>query len=128
MAHTQPDKRSKHELKRLVEQAVTDLCALSQRGMWLCVDELEVRGHPPKSVRLWATLHFMPSGSPFCCSEPGCHLWLLDDRLESLNNAVRRSLCLEHDVKVEFVHIRSHASDGTRFTEVEKLVRAHKVI
>jgi hypothetical protein len=39
-----PDKRSQHELKRLVERAVADVRGLPRPGLWFCVDEVEALG------------------------------------------------------------------------------------
>lgn len=96
-----PIKRSHHELKRLIEEAVSEQCDLRARGLWLCVDDLEVVGHPPSQIRVWATLHFLPTGSPFCCGEPGCHLGL-PERLPAINDHLRRSMGMTQPVTVDF--------------------------
>ena len=86
-------------LSRLIEQIVTDDRDLSRRGLWFGVDTVEVKGHPPERVLVWATLHFLPAGSPFCCGEPGCHLGNLS---ELVSDRVRLALGLTQPVAVEF--------------------------
>lgn len=95
-------KRSQCELKRLVEAAVAEVCGLPRLGLWFCVDAVEPAGHPPECLRAWATLHFLPTGSPFCCGEPGCHLWLFGERLAKVGEHVRRAMRLKQSVNVEF--------------------------
>ena len=58
-------KQSKHELIRLVETAAREVGRFDDRGVWLCVDELEASGRPIEHIRAWATVHFLPAGSPF---------------------------------------------------------------
>jgi hypothetical protein len=99
-----PGKRSQHELRRLVEQAVSEVCGLPRPGLWFCVDEVESRGRPPERLRVWATLHFLPEGSPFCCGEPGCHLGLRGERLRVVGDRIRRAMGLRQEVSVDFGH------------------------
>ena len=94
-------KRSEHELKRLVEAAVADVCGLPRPGLWFGVEAVESFGHPPSYLRVWATLHFLPSGAPFCCTEPGCHLVPFGERLAEVGEHVRRAMRLEQSVTVE---------------------------
>jgi hypothetical protein len=105
------DKRSHHELKRLVEAAVADVCGLPRPGLWFCVDEVEAHGHPPGRLRVWATLHFLPAGSPFCCGQTGCHLGLHGESDAEVNEHVRRAMGLRQPVVVEFgerIGVRYH--------------------
>jgi hypothetical protein len=109
-------KRSQHELKRLVEQAVTEECGLRRRGLWLCVERVEVVGHPPEKLNVWATLHFLPAGSPFCCGEPECHLGL-NERGERIGERLRKAMLLRHPVTVDLgdrIGVNYHA--GVTFT------------
>lgn len=94
--------RSRRELKRLVEAAVTEICGLPRPGLWFCVDEVKSSGSPPERLRIWATLHFLPAGSPFCCGEPGCHLGLFGEREAEVGDHVRRAMGLQQPVVVEF--------------------------
>ena len=96
-------KRSQHELKRLVEQAVAAVCSLPRPGLWLCADTVTTQGRPPARLQVWATLHFLPEGSPFCCGEPGCHLGLFGERLAQIAEHVRRAMHLRQPLQVEFV-------------------------
>jgi hypothetical protein len=109
-------KHSKHNLKRLVERAVTDECRLPRPGPWFCVDEVETRGHPIERIVVWSTPHFARDGSPFCCGEPMCHLGLFGERLEQISNHVRGAMSLTQCVEVD---VRTHAAaqihDGVIF-------------
>lgn len=55
----------------MIERAVTDVCALHATGLQFRVDRAVVTG---QTLDVWATLHFMPRTTPYCCGEPGCHL------------------------------------------------------
>ena len=117
-----PSKRSKHELKRLVEQAVETVCA-PREGLWFCAHEVEPCGNPPDRLKVWATLHFLPVGSPFCCGEPGCHLGLFGERLTQVADQIRRAMNLTQCLEVGFgdrLGVRYH--DGVAF-EVERQMR-----
>jgi hypothetical protein len=114
-------KRSRYELKRLIQEAVENEWRLSSRGLWLCVEEIEVSGRPPERIKVWATLHFLRSGSPFCCGEPGCHLaWF---RQERINEHVRRAMGLTQHVEIEFDFYRFRAKyhDGVTFKPQDEL-------
>lgn len=113
-------KRSKAELKRLVESAVAEVCWLPRPGLWFCVDELEVVGAPPEHLRVWATLYFAAEGSPYCCGEPQCHLWLMGDRLSEAGDHVRRAMRLRQTVTLEFVDIAAQFHAGVRFRAFER--------
>src|SRR5438034_1158894 len=91
-------------LKRLAEAAVCDVCQLPRAGLWLCVDAVEMSGRPPRRLRVWATLHFLPAGSPFCCGEPGCHLGLFGERLADVEEHLGAAMGLRQPVTVEFGH------------------------
>ena len=97
-------KRSEHELRRLIEEAVSFECSLAERGLWFCVDALEVRGHPPEHILGWATVHFLPAGSPFCCGEVECALrsippWEWEQRI---GERLRAAMGLRQNVRVDF--------------------------
>ncbi len=108
MAHKAASKRSEHELKRLIEEAVTEECRLAGRGLWFCVDKLEVHGHPPEKIVVWATLHFLPEGSPFCCGEPDCALGILGkpfclrEEQERVSEHVRQAMGLTQPLVLDF--------------------------
>jgi len=95
-------KRAKHEMKRLVESAVAETCELRRPGLWFCVDDVDVIGNPPERVKVWSTLHFLPTGSPLCCGEPNCHLGVLGERLAEIGDHVRRAMGLRQAVCVDF--------------------------
>ena len=94
--------RSQRELARLVEAAVTEICQLPRERFWFVVKNVVAHGHPPERLEVWATLHFLTAGSPFCCGEPGCHMGLRGERLERVGDHVRRAMGLEQRVTVEF--------------------------
>jgi hypothetical protein len=110
-------KRSRHHLKQLVELVVNDEFNLRARGLLFMVDELEVFGSPPERFKVWATLHFLPPGSPFCCAEPLCHLPLHGKGLDRVNDALRRSMGIQQPVSMEFsVGYTAHA--GVEFDDM----------
>jgi ankyrin repeat protein len=111
-------KRSHHHLKRLVETVVADEFNLQARGLSFFVDELDVFGNPPERLKVWATLHFLPLGSPFCCVEPCCHVPLYGERLDRLNDALRRSMSIRHPVSVEFTVNSNATRAGVEFDDV----------
>ena len=110
-------KRSEAELRRLIVGAVAEACHLPRPGLWLSVDRVEAVGRPPDRLRVWATLHFLPDGSPFCCGEPMCQLGLFGDRLTAVGEHIRRAMGLRQPVEVEFgnrIAVRYHP--GVTFT------------
>ncbi|MFI5380611.1 MAG: hypothetical protein ACHRHE_15040 [Tepidisphaerales bacterium] len=115
MRQRSSSKRSRHHLKHLIEEIVATECRLAERGLAFIIDEIEVVGAPPQRLKVWATLHFLPLGSPFCCREPGCHLFLYVDRLERVNGALRRRLGLRQYVTIEFVDFGTVVCDGVEF-------------
>ena len=109
-------KRSQHELKRLVEEACAAELNLPRPGLWLCVDRVEVVGRPPERVRAWATLHFLPEGSPFCCGEPTCQLGHFgSEKRDAIGDRMRRAMGLRHELAFEFADIHAHYSPGVLF-------------
>jgi hypothetical protein len=108
--------RSEDELRRLVANAVAEVCGLPRAGLWLSIDAVEASGQPPERLRAWATLHFLPAGSPFCCGEPGCHLGLFGERLTAIGEHLRRTMQLQQPVAVEFDdRIRTQYHPGVDF-------------
>jgi hypothetical protein len=115
------DQRSNHELARLIERAVADVCELPRPGLWFCVDEVLAYGRPPKRLEVWATLHFLPEGSPFCCGEPGCHLGLsAPDILQEIGEHLRQAMNLRQEVNVDFGdRIRVNYHRGVEFSVIK---------
>jgi hypothetical protein len=114
--HAQPTKRSEHELKRLVEQGVVEVCGLDRSGLTFHVLAVEVGGHPPSAIKAWAVLHFTSAGSPYCCVEPSCHLGLFGAVASEVSDHVRRAMGLEQDLVVDLHnYIRSEYHDGVQF-------------
>ena len=110
-------KRSVHHLKHLVEAVVTEQFNLSQRGLAFLVDELEVSGRPPQRLRVWATLHFLPVGSPFCCGEPLDHVPLFAEYLDRVDDAIRRRMGILQEISTEFVAINVTSCSGVEFDD-----------
>lgn len=107
-------KRSKHHLKFLIESLIAEEFKLRQRGIAFIVDELEVTGHPPERIKVWATVHFLALGSPFCCCEPECHVPLFAEGVNRISDAIRRRMQLRQAVSLRFV-----AVDATAHADVE---------
>jgi hypothetical protein len=107
---------AKGEIGQLVQEAVATECNLAARGLYFSVNEVDLRGNPLERIVVWATLHFLPTGSPFCCGEPGCHLCLWDERLEAVQLRVRRALNLQNPLSIDFGNrINVYYHDGVEF-------------
>jgi hypothetical protein len=111
-------KRSHHHLKQLIEAVVADEFNLRARGLLFLVDELDVSGKPPERFKVWATLHFLPLGSPFCCVEPLCHVPLYAEYLDRVNDAIRRGMGIRQPISVEFVVDNNITHAGVEFDDV----------
>jgi hypothetical protein len=109
-------RRSDHQLKLLVERAVTDVCSLGDSPLAFHVEAVEVSGSPPQKLRVWAVLHFTPAGSPYCCGEPGCHLGLHGPAGLEVSDHVRRAMGLRQPLDVEIDgRITTQYHDGVEF-------------
>ena len=116
MARRQQSKRSTRELQRLVEDVVRESTNLD--GYAFLVNEVEARGKPLSCLRVWATLHYLPKGSPFSLIEPEVDLWLHEERLAELSDTIRRRLGLLHEVRLDFVHISPFVHDGVELDDM----------
>ena len=94
---------------------MSDEFNLKTRGLLLIVDELKVFGNPPQRIKVWATLHFLPAGSPFCCAQPECHLPQSGNHLGRLNDALRRRLELTQPISLEFALAGNSTHAGIKF-------------
>ena len=112
-----PSKRSEHELKRLVEQAIAEECNLPRPGLWFCADRVVATGQPIEHVKVWGLLHFTKEGSPFGCGEPCCALGtFLPDFPERLSKRLQHAMNIRHRIDVEFVDgINPIYHEGVRF-------------
>ncbi len=112
-----PSKRSKHELKRIIEDVVREECEIDGLRVQFCVDEVETVGRPLTCLKVWATLHFIPSKTPFCCGEPNCHLGIFTERRARIEDDVRRRLSLRQALKIDFgvEHIGARYHEGVLF-------------
>jgi hypothetical protein len=72
-----------------------------------------------------ATLHLLPEGSPFCCSEPNCHLGLHDDGelASEVAERVRHALHLRQELSLDFSRTTSNVHPGVRLLVLENLFR-----
>ena len=108
-------KRSKHELKRIAEEAVASVCNFPRPGLWFAIDDIEVQGRPPRRIRVWFTLHFFQQGGPFCCSGVFCHLGAQPERWEEVGNRMRLAMNLRQSVHFEIAGTKAHIHDGVTF-------------
>ncbi|MDP9174379.1 MAG: ankyrin repeat domain-containing protein [Planctomycetota bacterium] len=97
---------------------MTEEFNLAARGLSFFVDQLELFGSPPARLKVWATLHFLPLGSPFCCVEPLCHMPLYGEHLERVNDAVRRGMGIRQAVSVTFSVNSGTVLSGVEFDDV----------
>ena len=109
--------RNKNRLQLLIQEIVTDYGNLPRKGLRFVVDELETIGRPLQRIDLWATLHFLPLGSPFCCSEPCCRLPVIGRRLLDINEAMRRHLQSRQEITVDFKGIAAHIHPEVLFDD-----------
>lgn len=112
--------RSQRELGRLVETAVNSVYRTAERGLWFCVDNLEHKGWPPEQLDVWATLHYLPAGSPFCCGEPNCQLGIFAGPQREVSEHVREAMHLKQELVVHFgehaERVRPNYQAGVAFT------------
>ena len=106
-------RRSELRLRQLLERAVQETLSPIRSGLLLSVDHVVVRGRPPERIEAWATLHFLESGSPYCCVEPRCHL-PLPEAIPAVAESVRCALRLRSTVEIEFVRIGSFSHRGAQ--------------
>jgi hypothetical protein len=105
-------KQSKYELVRLVEQAMREVGRFDDRAAWLCIDELEAAGQPIERIRIWATLHFLPDGSPFDSEDADLWVWPLRDEV---SKSLQRELGLTQSLNLELVAIATRVHPGVKF-------------
>jgi hypothetical protein len=100
--------RAPHEqarLARLVERIVNKEHRLRERGLRLFVQQIEVCGRVPQRIRAWATLHFTLHGSPYCCGEPSCLLFVEPGTINPVEVELRKSLGLRQSVAFDFARV-----------------------
>ncbi len=97
--------RERERLKRLIEEIANRVFHLQRRGLLLCVEQIETRGRVPSEIRAWANLHYWPNGSPFCCTEPSCQLFVDPYLPHPVGEELRRRLRLRQAVDFEFVSV-----------------------
>jgi hypothetical protein len=108
-------KRSHHHLKELIEALVRDEFNLQSRGLSFVVDEQTASGKPPRHIKVWATLHYLPAGSPFCCTQPDCQLSLFGERLDILSDGLRHMMGIRQSLSLEFVLGSKASYPGVEF-------------
>jgi hypothetical protein len=82
------------------------------RGVWLCVEELESFGQPIDRIRTWATLHFLPAGSPFDSDDPD--LWVRPLRNEA-SEWLGREMGLTQPMNLEWAAVTARIYPGVKF-------------
>jgi hypothetical protein len=97
---------------RLVELAISKFGRFAERGVWLCVNELEAIGQPIERIRVWATLHFLPAGSPYDSDDPDLWVWPLKDETAEF---LRVQMGLVQSVRLEWVAVRGVVHPGVEF-------------
>jgi hypothetical protein len=106
--------RERLRLQRLIEEVASDLFRLKARGLFLHVEQIETRGRIPTIIRAWAKLHFLPKGSPFCCMEPTCHLFVDPTLPHPIADEIRRRLRLRQSVEFRFADVHPIVHDGVQ--------------
>jgi hypothetical protein len=76
------------------------------------VEQIETCGRVPTAVRTWANLHFLPQGSPFCCLEVSCHLFVPPDVAHPIGEELRKRLRLRQTVEFEFASLHGVLHPG----------------
>jgi hypothetical protein len=107
-------RRKDYRLRVSLEQLVNETRHLSERGLRFAVDEIELIGRPLQRVTVWASLHFLPLGSPYCCSEPWCHVGFEQDQLMQ---SLREQLCARQTFGLEFRAVRPVVHSGVMFDD-----------
>lgn len=105
-------KQSKHELIRLVELAMREVGRFAERGVWLCVEELEATGQPVERIRVWVTLHFLPAGSPFDSDDADLWVW---PRRGEVEEFLRVEMGLTQTVCLDWVAVKGVVHPGVEF-------------
>lgn len=111
------DKTFIPRLSRLIEEIIDTELQLAQRGLRFAVDELNVNGRLPRCVKMWATLHFLPMGSPFCCEDPYDHLWLFQEELQNIAQIVAHRLHLRQEIDLKIVRLDTLVHEGAIFDD-----------
>jgi hypothetical protein len=104
--------REQQRLRRLIEEIANQVFRLQQRGLLLCVEQVEASGRLPSEIRAWANLHFLPEGSPFSCTEASIHLFVPPDVPHPIGEELRRRLRLRQAVEFEFVSVHGVVHPG----------------
>lgn len=103
-------------------------CDLPRHGLRFLVNHVETEGDPPQKFRVWATLQFLASDSPFCCGEPGCHLGLFAERLQLVAEHLSSEIGLGSPVSLDFVgDIGVNYHQGVEFRTNKDIWRDNQV-
>jgi hypothetical protein len=71
----------------------------------------------PGRVDVGARLHFLEKGSPFCCEDPYCHLWLFQEELKKIAQLVAQQLHIRHEIDLRIVKLDTFTHDGVIFDD-----------
>ncbi len=97
-----PSKHSHAALIRMVEAGIREVGDLPSNRFYILVRDVKVSGSPPTSMQVSVLVRFLPSGSPYCCGEPGCYSSVFrTEGIEELGDYLRRKMNLKHSVTVE---------------------------
>ncbi len=95
------------KLNHLLEEIINEELKLDRRGLHLVIHKSDVTGKVPASIKVNCTLNFFEKGSPFCCNDPNCHLWLFEDELQDISEILRNKLKLQSSIKLEISNIET---------------------
>jgi hypothetical protein len=100
-------KKNSLRLKRLFESAITEEFKLDERGLLFEIKRIKTSGNPLNRIVAWADLHFLREGSPFCCSEPTCHVPLDSKQIAQISDRIRRCLKLQQPITIDIVKVQA---------------------
>jgi hypothetical protein len=104
--------REQQRLRRLIEEVADEVFHLERQGLLLCVERIETRGRVPTAIRAWASLHFLPEGSPFWTTEASNQLFVDPGRPHPIGEELRRRLRLRQAVEFEFAKLHGVIHPG----------------
>ena len=105
-------KQSKHELVRLIETAAREVGRFTERGVWLCVDEVRASGQPVERIRACATVHFLPVGSPFDTDDPDLCVYPIRSNVAEW---LGREMGISHPIDFDWASVGRVVHDGVLF-------------
>jgi len=105
---------SNSELILLLEVVVREVGGFAECGVWFSVDAIETTGTPIRSLRAWATLRYLPAGSPF-------RDYFAEEWVRSMNSKIEKELQFKLDMRqsisIDWVYVGGVIHAGVKFTE-----------